>query len=94
MKEETYSVYEAKAKLSQILRKVMRNKRVVITHRGVPVAEVVPIEKEPESLEDRMKRLEREGILGKPRGPIENFKTYVPRPGALERFLREREEDD
>ncbi|MEX1103407.1 MAG: type II toxin-antitoxin system prevent-host-death family antitoxin [Dehalococcoidia bacterium] len=37
------SVREAKAHLSRLLREVERGERVVITRRGVPVAELVPL---------------------------------------------------
>ena len=38
-----YSTYEAKAKLSEILRKVRAGQRVGISYRGELVAEVAPV---------------------------------------------------
>ena len=34
--------YEAKTKLPQLLREVQKGKRFTITHRGKPIAELVP----------------------------------------------------
>jgi prevent-host-death family protein len=42
----TYSTYEAKARLSEILRGVRRGQRAVIAHRGTPIAEVRPLPKQ------------------------------------------------
>lgn len=37
-----YGVYEAKTKLAELLRQVQEGKRVTITNRGEPVADLVP----------------------------------------------------
>ena len=39
----TYSTFDAKAKLSEILTKVSEGQEVVITRHGRPVAKVIPI---------------------------------------------------
>lgn len=38
----TVSTIEAKAKLSELLERARRGERVIITRRGVPVAELAP----------------------------------------------------
>ncbi|HEX5052419.1 MAG TPA: type II toxin-antitoxin system prevent-host-death family antitoxin, partial [Planctomycetota bacterium] len=38
----SYSIYEAKAKLSEILRVVRKGRRITITDRGREVARIVP----------------------------------------------------
>jgi prevent-host-death family protein len=40
----TVGVYEAKAKLSELLDRVAAGEEVVITRRGVPVAQLAPVE--------------------------------------------------
>jgi len=40
---KTYSVYEAKARLSAIVRRVGEGHRAIITLRGRPVAEIRPL---------------------------------------------------
>lgn len=86
----SYSVYEAKAKLSELLRHVKKQRRVVITERGEPVAHVVP-PRQTTGLAARLKDLKERGIIqGDGRAPSEMTRLSV-RPGALQRFLRERE---
>ncbi|HEV7515203.1 MAG TPA: type II toxin-antitoxin system prevent-host-death family antitoxin, partial [Thermoanaerobaculia bacterium] len=59
----TYSTYEAKAKFSEILRKVRAGQRVVIAYHGEEVAEIRPIEKK-KTLAASLRELEEQGILG------------------------------
>ncbi len=92
MKRESYSVYEAKARLSEILRKVRHKHRVIITHAGVAVAEIVPFEEGPEDFEQRLDRLEQEGEIHPPGGTLDELACVARRPGALARFLAERED--
>ena len=42
-----YSVAEAKAHLSEILKQVEAGKKVIITKRGRPVAAIVPAQQQP-----------------------------------------------
>lgn len=88
-----YSVYEAKARFSEVIREVREGKTVTVSYRGDPVAEIRAIrQSETPSLDDRLKDLERNGALlpsGVPRQP---FRMAARRPGALERFLAERAE--
>jgi len=88
MKSE-YSIYEAKAKLSEILRAVRRKRPVIITDRGRPVARVVPFDP-PDSLVERIDELTRYGIVSRatPKG---SWKPIARRPGALARFLEQRD---
>lgn len=87
---ETYSTYEAKAKFSEILRKVREGKHVYITYRGREVAEIKPIEKE-ETFEERLQRLEKEGVITEAVDRNAPLKPIARRPGALKRFLEERD---
>ena len=91
--ESVYSTYEAKTKFSELLRKVRQGGRVVITFHGEPVAEIRPIERSVETLEERLARLEREGQISP--AAVEpargNWKPIAPRPGALQRFLDDRD---
>jgi len=84
-----YSIYEAKARLSEVLRMVKARRRVIITERGVPVAEIVPYEQDrPEVLADRIARLAKAGAIVQRKEPF-SAKTLILRPGAAERFLRQ-----
>ncbi len=89
----TYSTYEAKARFSEVLRQVRQGKTVTISYRGKPAAEIRPIQREPQTLEDRIQDLERRGILVPASDPDEPIRPIAHRPGALKRFLAERAED-
>ena len=88
---ETYSTYEAKARFSEIIRKVRAGKRVRIAYRGREVAEVAPIREEDTTIEGRMRRLEEDGAL-QPRSPAPaELRPLIRKRGALKRFLESRE---
>ena len=88
---ETYSLYEAKAKLSAIIRRVREGDSVVVTVHGEPVAEIRPIPREPAALAERLELLAERGILVRPEADAPGPRA-VARPGALARFLAERDE--
>ena len=89
----TYSIYEAKARFSEVIREVREGKTVTVSYRGEPVAEIRAIQRsETPSLEDRLNNLERQGALVRSSGSRNEFKTVARRPGALARFLAERTE--
>ncbi|HYM61854.1 MAG TPA: type II toxin-antitoxin system prevent-host-death family antitoxin [Thermoanaerobaculia bacterium] len=87
---KTYSTYEAKARLSELLDRVRKGDVVTITHRGQPVAEVRPIERSKESLSTHLDTLRRSGIISH-RDEARAFKPLGTRRGALRRFLESRE---
>jgi len=86
-----YSTYEAKARLSEILRKVRSGQKVAISHRGEIVAEVAPVEASRQGFAQRIKRMEAEGIVAPPRGSRRPFPRLARRPGGLKRFLESRD---
>ncbi len=92
MERETYSTYEAKAKFSQLLRKVQKNKRIIITHRGRPVAELGPVAAADLPLAEHLAQLEEQGVIEPRRAdPRTAFEAIAARPGALDRFLQDRD---
>lgn len=86
-----YSTYEAKARFSEVLRKVRAGQRVVIAYRGEAVAEIRPLEKAAGTLEQRLARLEEQGIVGRAARPTGPLRPLAKRPGALARFLESRD---
>ena len=88
-----YSVYEAKARFSEVIREVREGKTVTVSYRGEPVAEIRAIRRpETPALGDRLTDLERGGALLPSGTPRQEFRMAARRPGALERFLTERGE--
>jgi prevent-host-death family protein len=90
----SYSVYEAKARLSEILRRVReRGEAVMVTWHGEPIAEIRPIEQDfREGWAARLAELERRGVLRMPAHTGAPIQPVTMRPGALERFLKERDD--
>jgi prevent-host-death family protein len=87
----TYSLYEAKAKLSAIVKMVREGSTVVVTLHGKPVVEMRPIETHGAGLKGRLDDLASRGVLMRP-GPIPKSRRAVSRkPGALKRFLADRD---
>ena len=93
---DTYSLYEAKARLSALVRKVREGRTVTITLHGTPVAELRPFQgaDRPPTLEQRLGDLAERGGLGSPAREAADpaaFRVGRRKPGALRRFLDERE---
>lgn len=86
---QRYSIYEAKAHLSELLRNVKGGAEVTVTERGAPIAKVIPFPKK-EALKERLIRLKNSSHL-QPRYRQEFSFSYPPVPGGLQRFLKERE---
>lgn len=87
----TYSLYDAKARLSEILRRVREGDTITISYRGKPVAEIRPIRQGTLTLDDRIRELEARGIITGRGTPPGRLRPMARRPGALKRFLAERD---
>ncbi len=90
MPGNTYSTYEAKARFSEVLRQVRTGTTVTVTYRGEPVAEIRPIEPSPKTIEERLDELRQSGVLVRSGEPRKPFRPVAHIPGALERFLADR----
>lgn len=89
----TYSIYEAKARFSEMIRHVRAGKTVTVSYRGEPVAEIRAIRKQGKlTLDERLKDLEQSGALVHSAVPRMTFQPVERRSGALSRFLAERGE--
>lgn len=87
---ETYSTYEAKAKLSEILRKVESGRTVRISRHGKAIAEIRPVRREPADLAQRIEELTARGALVPAADKRRALVPVARRPGALQRFLSDR----
>lgn len=83
----TYSTYEAKAHLSELLRHVASGVSVIITSRGKAVAELRPISRDEDPLTQRLRELQVNGSVipasrpGPPPFllPLDTYRKDVPR---------------
>ena len=95
-----YSLYEAKAKLSALVRQVREGQSVVITVHGEPAVEMRAVPKVPkkQTIEERIADLEAQGLLTPAKRSPKDYpailkevrKRLKPIPGALQRFMDDR----
>jgi prevent-host-death family protein len=98
----TYSTYEAKTRFSEVLRQVREGATITVSYRGEPVAEIRPIRQkseiskaeslETETQEEYLDGLRRQGIIHPAADPNRPIRPSAYVPGALERFLADRNE--
>jgi len=97
----TYTVEQARERLSEILQKVQDGERVVISDEGRDVAEIRAVKK-PVDPDDPLRHLVEEGIISpavEPRPSLEEvlqeleeaWRINPPKPGGLARFLESRD---
>ena len=64
----TIGAFEAKTHLSEILEKAAQGEETLITRRGIPIAKVIPIEKDPHDIKSNLlqefKQLRKKLTLG------------------------------
>ena len=87
----TFSTYEAKARFSEVIRLVREGRTVHISYHGKPVAEIRPIEGKKKTLEEHLAELERRGVIVPAKDRNAPIEPIAHRPGALQRFLDERD---
>jgi prevent-host-death family protein len=89
---DIYSIYDAKARFSELIRTVREGRTVLVSYRGEPVAEIRPIHDAGDDLARRLNMLEGLGILVRESERADELRPVARRPGALQRFLDERED--
>ena len=93
---DEYPLYDAKAKLSALVRQVREGRSFVITVHGEPVAELRPYEPAPkaQTLAERIEELKAKGLITPSRlapGEAGSLRVGPTIPGALKRFLDDRD---
>ena len=92
---DKYSLYEAKAHLSRIVRQIREGGGpVLVTVHGEPAVEIRAYQPLPSDLTARWAELEARGIVSRAnRKPADApWKPIAKRPGALKRFLADRDD--
>ena len=88
---DTYTTYEAKAKFSEVLRKVRGNRRVIVTHHGTAVAIISPLPQGDDEIESAYQRGIEAGLIAPATNDSTVLSCVAKRKGGLQRFLDERE---
>jgi prevent-host-death family protein len=92
----TAQVSELKAGLSAYLARVKTGEEIIVTERGRPVARLVPIPRTADHELERLRDMERRGLIKLGTGTIPPEFWNMPRPedpgdGVLKALLEERE---
>jgi prevent-host-death family protein len=93
---DEYSLYEAKARLSSLVRQVREGRSIIITVHGVPAAELRPVDPNvrPQTLDERLAELDARGVVAPSRRSPADADAFPVGPkvrGGLKRFLEERD---
>ena len=91
MHSSSVGIRDVKMHLSKYLKMVQNGAEVVITDRGRPVGRIVPIQTKDLAVEDRIKRMEDQGLIEKSTG---GSRKRIPSPiplstGIAQKFLQE-----
>jgi prevent-host-death family protein len=88
--DDRYTTFEAKARFSEVLKKVREGRTITVTYRGEAVAEIRPLDRSSGTLA-RLEWLESRGVIGPAGRRLGKLGPVARRPGALKRFLDERD---
>ncbi len=91
MRRIVYSLYEAKAKFSEIIRRVREGRTVTVSYRGEPVAEIRPLAAGSDGPARRLSMLRGRGVIVPAEKRQGKLRAVARKPGALKRFLRDRD---
>ena len=94
---KTAAVSQLKASLSGYLAFVRAGEEIMVTDRGIPIAKLVPINRNEMEVSERLLGLEKRGLIKIGKGQLDENFWERPRPkdtgdGALKALLQEREE--
>ncbi len=84
-------IREAKINLSKLLKNVQKGREIIITDRGKPVGQIVPMPANSITLGERIHELERQGwIEPRKNKPMKKLLIPIPIPDELaQKFLQE-----
>ena len=87
---KSVGIRELRQHASKVMDLVKNGEVIVVTERGIPVAQIAPVKK------DKLQILIEQGAITPAKEPFDpdlwNYSDLPPIPGALEFFLKERRE--
>ena len=93
-KEATVGARELKTRLGTYLRRVRAGQRILVTDRGIPVAELRGLDVDEATLDGRLRRLEAEGLVSRPtRGGLAPWRPVRSSGVSMARAVTEDRED-
>jgi prevent-host-death family protein len=93
-KEATVGARELKTRLGTYLRRVREGQRILVTDRGIPVAELRGLGAGEATLEGRLRRLEAEGRVSRPtRSSLAPWRPVRSSGASMARAVTEDRED-
>lgn len=92
-KATTVGARELKTRLGTYLRRVREGQRILVTDRGVPVAELRGLRAGEETLEGRLERLEAEGLVSRPTRALASLRGVKSSGASAARAVVEDRED-
>ena len=85
---------ELKTRLGTYLRRVREGQRILVTDRGIPVAELRGLRAGDETLEGRLQRLEAAGLVSRPsRGLLQPLRAVRSSGASAAQAVAEDRED-
>ena len=94
VREATVGARELKTRLGTYLRRVRAGQRILVTDRGIPVAELRGLDVGEATLDGRLRRLEAEGLLSRPtRDGLGRLRAVRSTGSSLARAVIEDRED-
>ena len=94
---KTAKVSELKASLSKYVARVKNGEEILVTERGKPVAKLVPVPSDEDPEMERMRELERRGIVTVGTGRLPEDFWDLPRApdpeGLVRKAVREEREE-
>ena len=85
-----YSIHQAKAQFLEVLRHIRQGGVGTVLCRGKAVAQIREMPRKTTTIHDRLNELKQRGVLAEPGGREQRIASVHSRPGALARFLSER----
>ncbi len=95
MQSASVGIRDAKMHLSKYIKMVQQGVEVIITDRGRPVGKIIPIQTRELSLDERVKRLEDQGLIDPIAGKgLNKIPPPIPVPNGIAQKMLQEDRDN